>query len=445
MGRPYRALVLGGGVSGLTTAILLRLHGIEARIVTERRLDRVHHSSVPERPPEIASLHAAASVVPHAVRVPEDLDAGLMGISQQFFRLLAFNASCGVRLQRHYELFELEPELPSYAANVFDFKKIDPSDPGGSGLPCRTGVQHLQGWTFRTHFLEVPTYLAFLHRLFEWQGGVIEIRKMNLEEFLHADADILVNCTGIGSRELFPEDTRETCIIRGHLVKVDIHRIPLDQGGQFFSYKYTPSRDVYPKPGRPDETIAEARARWPAHVYFYPRSDGWILGGSRETGEPDAYGNWRGQETLTDTVRLAHWEAEVPGPVWTLNRTLLFNLTGVDIADYPSQAFIGYRFGRRALRLASDDRCAGMGKLLIHNYGNGGAGYALSWGCAHEVQRIIERTIECSPQWPAAEASADCGAEASAALLLGDLCRRQWLDRAQEPRSAQWLAKSPAR
>src|SRR5205085_327650 len=33
-------------------------------------------------------------------------------------------------------------------------------------------------------------------------------------------------------------------------------------------------------------------------------------------------------------------------------------------------------------------------KHLIHNYGHGGSGITLSWGCAHEVLQLVRTTLE---------------------------------------------------
>jgi D-amino-acid oxidase len=49
---------------------------------------------------------------------------------------------------------------------------------------------------------------------------------------------------------------------------------------------------------------------------------------------------------------------------------------------------VGLRPTRNEVRLEEQ---AGTGPArLIHNYGHGGAGVSLAWGCAHEVATLID-------------------------------------------------------
>ena len=47
---------------------------------------------------------------------------------------------------------------------------------------------------------------------------------------------------------------------------------------------------------------------------------------------------------------------------------------------------VGLRPSRPEVRLEKEHL---QGKDIIHNYGHGGAGVTLSWGCADEVARLI--------------------------------------------------------
>ncbi len=47
---------------------------------------------------------------------------------------------------------------------------------------------------------------------------------------------------------------------------------------------------------------------------------------------------------------------------------------------------VGLRPGRDAVRLEAEPMGEG---LVVHNYGHGGAGITLSWGCAEEVAELI--------------------------------------------------------
>ena len=54
-------------------------------------------------------------------------------------------------------------------------------------------------------------------------------------------------------------------------------------------------------------------------------------------------------------------------------------LANVEILEHA----VGLRPGRDQIRLELED--LGDGGAVIHNYGHGGAGFTLSWGCAEEV------------------------------------------------------------
>ncbi|MGH7892417.1 MAG: FAD-dependent oxidoreductase, partial [Thermodesulfobacteriota bacterium] len=49
---------------------------------------------------------------------------------------------------------------------------------------------------------------------------------------------------------------------------------------------------------------------------------------------------------------------------------------------------VGLRPGRTEVRLEIEELPGG--RALIHDYGHGGGGFTLSWGCAEEVLKLAE-------------------------------------------------------
>jgi len=385
--KPLSVAILGGGVIGVTTGILLNLHGIKTKIYTEYMVDGMSPTDTNQSPPELASLFAAASVIPHYVDHPKAKD--ILDISQKFFHRLAFSAGAGVRVQRHYEIFESPTKAPPDREIIKDFTVL-PADGSGylsdPNTPHRKGANGAWGWHFNVFFAEVPTYLRKLYELYIASGGIfIQGKIKNIDEFLDLKADVLINCAGRWATEFFPEDKKNTKILKGHLVKVNIFQVPHDKSNQYFSYNYLPELDIYHKKDR-------AGNRLPTDVYFYPRSDGWVLGGSSLSGYPEIGEKWRSgdEQIAVETFKKPEWDIEIPKPIWELNRELINEITGVDIANprYASFPYAGYRFVRTPIRIEKGE--AGNGKLLLHNYGHGGSGYTLSWGSAHELVKIIE-------------------------------------------------------
>ncbi|RVE48652.1 hypothetical protein evm_006723 [Chilo suppressalis] len=52
--------------------------------------------------------------------------------------------------------------------------------------------------------------------------------------------------------------------------------------------------------------------------------------------------------------------------------------------------WVGLRPGRHEIRLEAEEQ---RGKLIVHNYGHGGSGLTLFWGCADNVLDIVRREL----------------------------------------------------
>ena len=149
------------------------------------------------------------------------------------------------------------------------------------------------------------------------------------------EADVVVNCAGLGSRELAGDDS--LVAVRGQVVRVHapaVREWRLDQ------------RD----PARP--------------VYVVPREHEVILGGTAEEGVE----NPRPDPQTTRAI-LERCERLVP------------ELRGAPVRGVA----VGMRPVRAEVRLEADGR-------VVHCYGHGGAGVTLAWGCAFEVAALLGAT-----------------------------------------------------
>ena len=396
--------IIGGGVIGVTTAVTLRLLGYQTILYA-----RVRPSFAPgvTRPAGFATLHAAASVLPHSVSSPK-VEAWT-SVSQAFFRALWFRGCCGVRRQTHYEVFEDKVTVPpSYAGSVEDFTALD-----GGHSPKRSGVDDVYGWKFNAFFCEAGDYIDFLYGFYAALGGQMldPPGHGSLPDYWSAGHVCLVNCAGLDAYALLasaaadplyrdePDDGKfdrlmdpvSAKLIRGHTLRIDLGLVP---EGEVFSYNYKPVVGVY----QTDRGL-------PADVYCYPRAESWLLGGSRQEGLLDDRGVWVGEETRGEVIPFPAATGDpilIPAAIWRLNADLLSGMTQgrLDlerlVRDEPSIVApgIGYRFVRDSptdsVRVgASRARYAGATRYILHNYGHGGSGYTLSWGCGADIARMI--------------------------------------------------------
>ena len=197
------------------------------------------------------------------------------------------------------------------------------------------------GWHYTVPAATMPVYLDYLRARFERAGGTIEVTAVPSLAGLAGVAPVVVNCSGVYARDLVPDPA--VVPVRGQVV------IAANPGIEEFFI----NRDEEP----------------PWITYMFPHGDTILLGGTNEEG------NWDEEPKSFIAERIvAHCAAVDP------------RLRGVTILGHR----VGLRPYRPEVRLESEPLGSAFPAsppqgVLWHNYGHGGAGISLSWGCAGEI------------------------------------------------------------
>lgn len=370
------ALVLGGGISGITTAIVLQSLGLKTGILCDSVILQKPNAAIK---PLSATSYAMASAYPHHLRI-KNL-TGVSDASQAVFEFLSANSVSGIERYRMYEVFEEQPDAPPLASRRLSFQGFDGSPSilkNTINPPARRGASYLWGWTFETYFADMPCYLPFLWSLFEARGGVVERMQVDLEAVLSHSGErrALFNCLGYGAIGAVV-DQSPCLIMRGKQVLVPNASSVKDSDHMPVAYNYTP----------PPEVFARADGK-PEYVHFFPRSDGWVLGQTREPGTINKNGMWEG-EAVNGKQRLIG-ECSIPIAIVELNAALLRDWRGCVLPQERLIGREGYRYYRdpegEGVRLERDES---RSAIVVHNYGHGGSGITMSWGCALACARLF--------------------------------------------------------
>lgn len=373
--------IIGGGISGITTALTLQLLGYNTTCYAEHFV-----SDEASDDPRFASLYPAASIIPHSV-VSKKTD-GLLKNSLLIFDTLYNQHIPSIVKHQHYELFEFPVEDPPYASFLANFRRIENSDNSDSKIPSRLGASARYGWKFNCYVTEWPNYISLLYNFYRQAGGSLIQKKLTEDTIAKLPDEIVINCLGFWGSKLFndPEPLR---VVRGHLIHIADAPLLKMFDGTIPSYNYTPDKTVY---ANPDGSATD--------VYFYPRSNGWIIGGSRQKKVLNKNERWTQPES-DNTITING--VKLPRQIYELNREIIRETYETDIDKFSSlHPKIGYRYVRKfegdGLRLDTSEE---YGKTIFHNYGHGGAGVTLSWGCAVDIVRQIGHQFSSLPNNPA--------------------------------------------
>jgi D-amino-acid oxidase len=304
-----RVLVVGAGIVALTAAIRLREAGIEADIVAR------------DEPQHTTSAVAAALWYPYRAFPPQRVE----GWSARGFEVLselAGVAGAGVRMRAGTELVPGVAEDPWWRRAVPTFERT------------------ADGYRFTAPVADMSVHLPWLVLRFGSLGGSGTTAELeSLDEAL-ARAPVVVNCAGLGARELAGD--RLLIPVRGQVVLVE-------------------------QTGIAEWLLDQSDAERP--LYVVPREHDVVLGGTAQEGAEDL-------EPDPATAVAIHERAVAVVPALRDARVV--------------GGAVGLRPVRASVRLEAEERPGGT---VVHCYGHGGAGVTLAWGCAEEVVALVQAAL----------------------------------------------------
>ncbi|MFI6805080.1 NAD(P)/FAD-dependent oxidoreductase [Streptomyces luteogriseus] len=305
-------VVVGGGVVGLTTALVLAEQGRSVRVWTRDAVEAT------------TSAVAGALWWPYRIEPVATARAWALRSLEVYEDLAARAEPAGVRMVEgvlgETGLDEADGWL---AGRVPGLRASTAGEYAGTGVRARLPL------------IDMPAHLPWLRERFVAAGGVVETRTVSA--FAEVDASVVVNCTGLAARELVPDPSVRP--VRGQLVVVE-----------------NPGIDTW-------LVTTDAAGE---HAYLFPQPGGLVLGG---TSEEDAWSLEPDPATAEAIIRRC--------------AALRPEIAGARVLGHR----VGLRPTRPSVRLERD--ALPGGRLLVHNYGHGGAGVTVAWGCAEEAARMV--------------------------------------------------------
>jgi D-amino-acid oxidase len=355
-------LVIGAGVSGLTTADCLLSQGFRVTLAADKFAPHITSSvagALWEWPPAVCGHQHD----PAALAREKDWSR----ISYGTFEELARDPATGVRVRTaiHYFCQPIEQDPENYRKmndlrpHVREFVH-DPALVHKAGVNPHFGVQ--DAYAHLAPVVDTDVYLAWLMaRVLAAGGRVVQHRfdgplresaKSLCSEFR---VDAIVNCTGLGSADLAGDSMYP---LRGALVRVR------NDGRRF------------PRVAEAHCLTQPGAEHGPGFVFIVPRGqDTLVLGG---IAEPDKWAL---------DIGMHNYE-----PVQQIVKRCVDFLPILENAEVDAHEPV--RVGLRPFRDRSVRVEREPGTNIVHNYGHGGSGVSLSWGCAREAARVVEDLLK---------------------------------------------------
>ncbi|XP_046839234.1 D-amino-acid oxidase-like [Xenia sp. Carnegie-2017] len=206
------------------------------------------------------------------------------------------------------------------------------------------------GFVMRSIIIPGTPYLNIKMSEFQQKGGKIIQRKVKSFDEFAGEYDIVINCAGLGARELCNDDTIQP--FRGQVVKM---KAPWIKNGYILTRKKNKEKFLT--------------------TYIFPRAYDVIVGGTLQPNNWDTTINDKETEAIIE--RASELEPTIK------NEAVII------------EAWAGLRPVRDSVRLeheiinVSTKYGSKMKLQVVHNYGHGGGGLSLFWGCAVDVRDLV--------------------------------------------------------
>jgi D-amino-acid oxidase len=250
--------------------------------------------------------------------------------SFDIFAEMAKIAKVGIIASTITKYFENEVEAPQWRDAVGDYEEFAVVDKPG----------YRAGFRFSTWIVDMTCYMPYLKGVWKDTGGRVAYKPLESFDQIPAQYSLIINCTGLGARQLAPDNA--LIAARGRVVRIRKFEnqpkgILLDGGDEIFGM-------------------------------VVPRINDIVLGGTYEENQEDI-----GNDEVAVNAIIARCSRLCPELAGRKDEVL-----GSDCGLRPVRPTV-----RLEMEKISNNR------TIIHNYGHGGAGVTLSWGCAQNVAALV--------------------------------------------------------
>jgi D-amino-acid oxidase len=352
------ALVIGAGVSGLTTALELTGRGMRVTVLAEKfapDIVSVVAGALWEWPPAVCGYH----------QDEKSLERSKKWCMTSFERFREMNERSVPGVHMRMVNFYLTEPIENNPRDLRKMREIEANVPGFERHPVKAESDAVNpkygavdGYRHLAPMIDTDDYMRWLMTEARRAGVTIELRRItgSLREQRAAllaeyDAEVLICCAGLGTAGL---NGAQMYPLRGALVRMknDGKRFPKVTEAHCVSHKA-------------DSDVQDI-------VFIVPRGeDMLVLGGLTEPDEWSTdlsleYGPVRDmyERCMAFMPMLADGELDLGEPVRTGLRP--------------------FRHGNVCVEYDQQDQ-------VIYNYAHGGSGVTFSWGCAEEVADLVEQ------------------------------------------------------